>query len=226
MTEFDQEMRKMCRNPRCRSKLPAPVSNEREAFCVRGCYSGFYLHRCRVCEEALPKTSKGRPRLICKKAKCRNAWNAGEGFGKYADSAERYPVSRNPEKSAGNAANAGGFERGKPARGWRIVAGAELSPTSFRFATLPLDDATADRVSRVNRGYWKEACRAAEERTVLKRHHPPVNILGGYKFPDAPDLWPPASPPASEPMPIVGDGLDIPDFLLLRPHQNQMRMAA
>jgi hypothetical protein len=108
------------------------------------------------------------------------------------------------------------------------VAGPELSPTSFRFATLPLDDATADRVSRVNRGYWKEACRAAEERAVIKRHHPPVNILDGYKFPDAPaiDLWPPASPPASEPMPIVRDGLDIPEFVLRRPHQNQMRMAA
>jgi hypothetical protein len=64
---------------------------------------------------------------------------------------------------------------------------------------------------------------------VIKRHHPPVNILGGYKFPDAPviGLRPPASPAASEPMPIVGDGLDIPEFLVRRPpHQNQMRKAA
>jgi hypothetical protein len=116
----------------------------------------------------------------------------------------------------------------KTDRPWFIVAGPELSPAIFRFATRPLDDATADRVSRVNRGYWKEARRAAEERAVIKRHHPPVNILGGYKFPDAPviDLWPPASPPASEPMPIVGDGLDIPEFLLRRPHQSQMRKAA
>jgi hypothetical protein len=51
MVEFSETaLRKMCRNPKCRSKLPAPVSNEREAFCCRSCYQSFYLHRCRVCE--------------------------------------------------------------------------------------------------------------------------------------------------------------------------------
>jgi hypothetical protein len=99
MTEFaETAMRKMCRNPKCRSKLPTPVSNGREAFCAKGCYSSFYLHRCRVCETELPKvTGKGRPRLICKKAKCRNAWAAGEGFGKYADSASGHPATLYPK---------------------------------------------------------------------------------------------------------------------------------
>src|ERR1700733_3071835 len=51
MVDFaETAMRKMCRNPKCRSKLPTPTSNEREAFCCRGCYSSFYLRRCRVCE--------------------------------------------------------------------------------------------------------------------------------------------------------------------------------
>jgi hypothetical protein len=37
MTEFaETAMRKMCRYPRCGSKLPEPVSNPREAFCARG----------------------------------------------------------------------------------------------------------------------------------------------------------------------------------------------
>ena len=45
MTEFSQALRHMCRNPKCRSKLPAPVPNEREAFCARGCYQSFYLRR-------------------------------------------------------------------------------------------------------------------------------------------------------------------------------------
>ena len=35
MTDFAQELRHRCRNPRCRSKLPAPVANAREAFCTR-----------------------------------------------------------------------------------------------------------------------------------------------------------------------------------------------
>jgi hypothetical protein len=30
-----------CRNPRCRSKLPAPVESVRKAFCCRGCHSAF-----------------------------------------------------------------------------------------------------------------------------------------------------------------------------------------
>jgi len=35
-------LRHYCRNPRCRSKLPDPVENTREAFCCRGCYRQFY----------------------------------------------------------------------------------------------------------------------------------------------------------------------------------------
>src|SRR6516225_7835340 len=50
MTEFVAELRHYCRNPRCRSKLPQPVANPREAFCARGCHSSFYLKRCLVCE--------------------------------------------------------------------------------------------------------------------------------------------------------------------------------
>ena len=41
MTEFAAETRYYCRNPKCRSKLPKPVSNEGEAFCARGCHTAF-----------------------------------------------------------------------------------------------------------------------------------------------------------------------------------------
>jgi hypothetical protein len=44
------ELRHRCRNPRCRTKLPAAVENARKAFCCRGCYESFYRNRCRVCE--------------------------------------------------------------------------------------------------------------------------------------------------------------------------------
>jgi hypothetical protein len=67
MIEFVASLRQYCRNSRCRSKLSAPVSNEREAFCCRGCYSSFYLHRCRVCERAIDQPKRGQ-RIICKKA--------------------------------------------------------------------------------------------------------------------------------------------------------------
>ena len=45
--------RHYCRNPRCRSKLPAPVENEHRAFCARGCFESFYRSRCLVCEEPM-----------------------------------------------------------------------------------------------------------------------------------------------------------------------------
>jgi hypothetical protein len=76
MTDFAVTDRHYCRNPRCRSKLPAPVASAREAFCVRGCFNSFYLHRCVVCEGAIEQPKRGR-RLICKRAKCRNALQGG-----------------------------------------------------------------------------------------------------------------------------------------------------
>ena len=216
MTEFDQEMRKMCRNLRCGCRLPVPVSSSREAFCCRGCHTQFYRTRCLVCEAKMERKTENQ--LVCGKRKCRSALAVRLGFGRYLPSSDAIHPLKTSIKP--------GIKSGlKHDRAWRIAAGPELSSTSFRFASLPLDDPTADRVSRANRGYWKEACRAAEERAVIKRHHPPVNILGSYKFPDAPviGLKPPASPAASAPMPIVGDGLDIPDFLLPRPHQIRCR---
>jgi hypothetical protein len=74
-------LRHMCRSPRCRSKLPAPVSNPREAFCTRGCHSSFYRKRCLVCEQ--PMERKTEHQLICGKRACRNALQAREGFGRY-----------------------------------------------------------------------------------------------------------------------------------------------
>jgi hypothetical protein len=84
MTEFKQELRHYCRNPKCRSKLPSPVENPREAFCARGCYRSFYLKRCVVCEGPIERKTGNQK--VCKKAKCRSAWKAGLGFGCYATS--------------------------------------------------------------------------------------------------------------------------------------------
>jgi hypothetical protein len=74
MTEFTETaMRHYCRNPKCRMRLPAPISNEREAFCTRGCYSAFYRKRCRVCEQPIEQPKRGE-RLICRRAACINAF--------------------------------------------------------------------------------------------------------------------------------------------------------
>jgi hypothetical protein len=55
--------RRYCRNPRCRSKLLAPVENEHRAFCCRGCFEAFYRKRCLVCERDItvdPMTGRRR----------------------------------------------------------------------------------------------------------------------------------------------------------------------
>jgi hypothetical protein len=92
MVDFDTKTGKRCRNPKCRMKLPEPVINEREAFCCRGCYQSFYLHRCIVCEKPIERTTANRK--ICKKSKCRNALAGGEGFGRYhADSGKTSQVA-------------------------------------------------------------------------------------------------------------------------------------
>jgi hypothetical protein len=70
----------------------------------------------------------------------------------------------------------------KADRPWLVVAGA-LGDTKLRLATLSVDRVTAARIDRLNREY---SCH--DSTTLIKRHHSPVNIVGGYRFPDAPNI--------------------------------------
>jgi hypothetical protein len=95
VTTFEVETRHFCRNPRCRSKLPAPVTNGREAFCARGCHSSFYRRRCRVCEG--PMTRRTERQLICGKRRCRNALRGGQSLGRYHISSDAIRASKTPD---------------------------------------------------------------------------------------------------------------------------------
>jgi hypothetical protein len=129
MTVFaETALRHMCRNPKCRSKLPVPVGNDREAFCARGCHSAFYRHRCLVCEE--PMERKTEHQLICGKRRCRNALQGAENFGRYhtpssAVSPSKKPVNTGPKPSP------------MTDRPWHIAAGPALSADQPRAATVP-----------------------------------------------------------------------------------------
>lgn len=127
--EFVEEVRHYCRNPRCRSKLPAPFTNPRQAFCSRGCYNSFYLHRCRVCEGPIEQPKAGGERIICKKAKCRRAWQVNAGFGRYHAPSAAKPSREVPDFIGSKPAL-------NPGRAWRIVAG-ELTPSQLHCATVP-----------------------------------------------------------------------------------------
>ena len=109
-------------------------------------------------------------------------------------------------------------------RPWHIVAGPELTTSQFDCATAPdgpdcrWEGGSWQRIEAHNKGMlWKQFRKKAAE-CLIQPHHPPVNILGGYKFPDAPavDLTPidPASMPTTTLYPDPGrDPLEIPDFL-------------
>ena len=216
MTDFIAESRHYCRNPRCRSKLPAPVANAREAFCTRGCHSGFYRTRCLVCEAKMERRTEHQ--LICGKRKCRNALQARQSLGRYhASSAVVDPLktSIKPDIKSGVATD----------RPWRIVAGQELTAEQLHCATIadgPNGEWKGGEYQRIearNRALLREHFRRLGAKAQIQRHYAPVNVLGGYRFPDAPeiDLSPIATAaPAPTARAVVGDGMDIPGFLLRR----------
>ena len=94
MTDFAAELRHRCRNPRCRSKLKAPVENPHHAFCSRGCHAGFYRSRCLVCEGAI--TRKTERQLFCRKPRCRSAFRGSESHYRYPGS----PSAGSPLKTS------------------------------------------------------------------------------------------------------------------------------
>jgi hypothetical protein len=171
-------LRHYCRNPRCRLKLPEPVSNDREAFCSRGCDAHFFRTRCRVCEEPIEQPAHGT-RLICNKAKCKNAWRAGLGFGRYHDSNRAKPPSEVPVNAESGGLDGLGLYPSatfaKPpsevpvnkgpkvsvnddrTRPWRVVAAGEpLSANQYHCAIVGTADALA-AADRANAVHWRGA---------------------------------------------------------------------
>jgi hypothetical protein len=169
-----EALRHYCRNPRCRSKLSAPAGNVREAFCARGCHSSFYRKRCIACEQ--PMERKRESQQLCGRRKCKSqfaALKAGFLLGRYHPSSPALDASRSPIKP-------GTFSPLKHDRPWRQVAGPAAD---MRLATVRADHAVK-HADKVNRRHWADASAAA----LIQRHHAPVNIVGGYKFPNAPQI--------------------------------------
>jgi hypothetical protein len=208
MTEFAETLRHLCRNPRCRSKLPTSVTNPREAFCSKGCRSSFYRKRCVICEGKMVRKTGNQ--LVCGKRPCRNALRAQKALGRHLLSSDAKLASKtldfiDPKLTP------------KPDLPWRFVAGPKLSPSARHCATVGAGEAV-EANNRTNARHWREYNAAAEARCSIKRDDVPVNVVGGYKFPGAPvvDLAPfarPSPPTANDSAASHGDPLDIPAFL-------------
>ena len=218
LPQDNPRIRHRCRNPKCGAKLKLAVTNSRDAFCTPGCFAAFDRHHCLVCERAIIRGTERQ--LLCGRQKCKGEFRRHrERFypTRYLPSVLSPNVSRNPIKP-------GTKTRSKSGRGFVQIAGPELSPTAFRLATLPLDPELAARLERAHRDYFeyrRRAKRQAARKAQIKRHHPPVNLLGGYRFPDAPQLdLSPLPEPSSwavtsrwEPSATATDCPGIPEFL-------------
>jgi hypothetical protein len=127
--EIEVRLYHRCRD--CRDRLPAPVESPYRAFCCRGCYRGFYLKRCVVCENDKPADSTAR-RVLCRRPKCRSQYHRNRSL--FA-----YPVPntvRDAERE--KSAHSTGTKIAQFAhRPWRIVAGPSLSASALRAATVP-----------------------------------------------------------------------------------------
>jgi hypothetical protein len=177
---LDTVFRHYCRNPRCRSKLAAPVENPRRAFCATQCFASFYRSRCMVCERNLPPGAANR--RVCARASCRAEIRRFPLLYALAGptTAPSTKTVEGPQKtSIESRANL-------PDRMW----GPSLSERSLHFASLPLDPDSAARVARANdparirrETAWN---RAEQPKPIFTRNTPPLNLIGGYKFPDAP----------------------------------------
>jgi len=207
--EFDIELRHRCRQ--CRSKLPAPTENPRRAFCTPGCYSSFHLKRCVVCENDKPAGRSDRK--FCRRPKCRTEYYQNrDRFGPIT--AKPNPTPSLSTLSSKSAQPTGTKIDDLADRKWRQIAGPELSASAFHCAMVGADE-TVEAARRTNARFWREAGAGA-------LIGPPVNLLGGYKFPNAPDVE--LTSPA-EPAPVrvadsshaISDDLSIPDFLKVTP---------
>jgi hypothetical protein len=138
MTEFvETAMRSMCRTPRCRSKLPKPVSNPRDAFCTRGCHSSFYRTRCRVCECAIEQPKRGQ-RFVCNNPRCYVAFRGRETLGRYHPSGEVQSNSKKLIKSRLKS----GLKRDPRSISWLVVAGPPegISANAYHCAIVGADE--------------------------------------------------------------------------------------
>lgn len=208
-----QDLRHYCRNPRCRCKLKLPTYNARDAFCCRGRYTGFYRSRCLVCEQSIAR--KNERRLVCNRPKCRGEFRRDrERF-----AGGRYPISSFAPKAPTNSIKSGVKSRPHPDRTWRIIAGPDVPEVNLQ---VPLDPGLTDRLKRARAElveFDRKASRSASREALIKRHHPPVNVVGGYRFPSAPvvNLSPiepaPVTVEAARLIATIGADLAISDFL-------------
>ena len=214
-----QQLRHRCRSPGCRSKLPTPVENAHAAFCTPGCWAQFHRQHCVVCEKPFKRVTESQ--LTCGRRKCRSELRKWRALYTPFSLKTSHPTSA-VFTPLGSAYSTGLKTRLTGDRPWRIVAGPDLPEINLR---IPLEPQQVARLTRTHADYIarrRKAKRHADRKAQIKRRTPPVNILGGYRFPNAPtvslSLIGPVKPMVSPEWSAVshwaptGAGADMPDI--------------
>jgi hypothetical protein len=193
MTEFAEDLRHHCRNPRCRTKLAMPVANQHRAFCTPGCHSSFYLKRCIVCENDKPAGSTAR-RIVCRRPKCESKYRQDRGRYSFSDGDTTFAANV-PRSAQSTGIKSADFD----ARPWYIVAGPKITAAVYHCTALPADPETARRSNAAND--WG---RIRKESAWSKPRPPAPKEMQSD--------WRPCSPSVP-----VADDLSIPEFLKREP---------
>jgi hypothetical protein len=189
--------------------------NPRDAFCARGCYESFHLRRCRVCERPLeakyrkikPENDGGHIRYVkvekssptCGATDCKRRWRQKDKTGRFSapKQATGYQGSQKSNLRKETLAAQALFSAiwgPKNATARRIVAGPPLTPNELHCATVSdgsdcqWKGGEYERLEAKNRAALKKHFAELAKQCLIQPHHPPVNMLGGYRFPDAPTI--------------------------------------
>jgi hypothetical protein len=152
-----------CRNPRCKSWLKEPVVSPRDAFCCASCEAGFYRMHCRVCEKELGDAKRNSRRELCGRRQCRNRFRSSRAHFLSCWYPSAIGASK-PEKSSTKSTSKTTI---KSDRGFAIGGDYDREVLRENF--------------KANARFWNAVA-------LIGPHDPPINILGGYKFPLSPEL--------------------------------------
>jgi hypothetical protein len=200
----DRRLRHFCRNARCRSKLASPTDNHHKAFCSQYCYDQFYRWKCVVCEKELPR--KGKPRTLCRGHKCGLDYRNFRPAYLLSDSSGLPPGPKCKSDSK-SPCKTGTFLRIGEGPGWRWEANADEHRLFLRDDhvvtisagagdwrvtyphTIPIQSAPSLEDARklaLHVALWTFGLNGRKARPKSKA--PPINLIGGYRFPGAPRL--------------------------------------
>ena len=99
----------------------------------------------------------------------------------------------------------------KPDRAWRQIPGPKLTPSQLHCGLVGAKEAVAEAHQK-NRPHWRKY----NAKGLISTSPPSINIVGGYKFPNAPDVQLREEKKSSFSLTAVSKpnaNLDIPYFL-------------